>query len=296
MILHHYCLSQPNIPIELGANSTILQFARTNLTGIKRVLYTTTESYADADLANQMLSITYYPKFDTIIDVSKITNLNMVNNNNKSINSTAQNNIITRVWPAFGKTGGSHEFLILAPDKIQCTLTELANGGAPDEWHQDKVANYDPDIAKLIATSMIDALVTTERFGPPEGEGYSVKAVGNGVATNSSLQSKNVTLSAAWKNLTSIPEFKFWACLWSDDDKRSIRTILHPCSEKVVLNCPPLLLLSTEKVKEYIKWDLEYHGYVYSVFTEIIRSLLSNILLVSDEFFDYHSHKIVIPT
>jgi hypothetical protein len=297
MILHHYFLSKPTLPLRLSPKSTILKFTRTNLNRPpKEALYTTTQSFYDSDIASQMLSVTYYPKYDTIIDTNKITNFDMVDNQNKPLSETSRTESITKVWPAFGKTGGSHECLIIAPDEIKATVIELANGGAPDRWHQDSVENYNPEMVELIATGIIDALDTTDvGFRSAEGENYFVKAVGNGVATNSSLKGKNVTLSAAWKKLTSIPEFKFWACLWNDNDKRSIRTILPPSSETAILKLPTLLFFNTEKAKECLEWDLENHGYIYSVLTETIRALLRNIALVSDEFFECHSHKIVIP-
>jgi hypothetical protein len=296
MILHHYSLGQPAVPIELGANNTILTFAKTKLVGTKKALYATTESYADSDRAHQMLSLTYYPKYEAIIDVTKITNLKVVNNINKALSLTSQTDIITRVWPAFGKSGGSHELLIIAPTEIQCTSNTLSNGGAPDMWHQDKVENYTPAIVELIATGIIDALETSDLGFLPTGEGYIVKAVGNGVATSSSLKQKKVTLSAAWKNLTSIPEFKFWACLWEDYDPLGIRAILRPYSETAILCRWFLLGFTTEDAKDYFRWELKNHGYVYSVLTETIKSLLRNVTLVSDEFFKYHSHKIAIPT
>ena len=122
-----------------------------------------------------------------------------------------------------------------------------------------------------------------------------MKAVGNGVAVNSSLRGKNVTLSAAWKNLAASPEFKFWACLWKDDEPLRIRVVLSPYSETLNLGLVPPLFFSDEEVKECLRRILKHRSCVYSAITETIKSLLKRITLVSDEFFECYSHKIIIP-
>jgi len=300
MILNHYSLSQPMVPLELHDNSTIMRFTKAKVDSPtkNRAIYVTTESYVDSDLAREMLSVTYYPKYVATIDGDANKGLQLVNNRNEALNSKTSN--VTRVWPAFGKLGGSHELLITHPDKIAGVIGELANGGAPDMWHQDAVENYDPVTVTLIASAIISALAESPDAGflPPDGESYSAKAVGNGLAINSSLKDKNVTLSAAWKNLTVVPEFKLWACLWRDYEEFSIRAILRPYSESVPLNtafCSFPCVLNVQNCKEYLKWDLQYHGYAFSILAGTLRSLLRNITLVSDDYFKYHARKIVLP-
>jgi len=297
MKLHHYYLRKPNSQLTLSENSIILKFTKNTLDTSfpKNALYVTTESLYDSDMASQLLSITYYPKYDAIIDVNKVPNIKLVDNQNKPLCNPLETMNITRVWPAFGKIGGSHECIIIAPIKIKATVINLANGGAPDRWHQDVVENYNLEIVKLIATGIVDALETSDLgFHSADEENYFVKAVKNSIVTNSLLNDKNMTLSAAWKNLKASPEFKFWACLWKD--KEHNREVLHPYSEKLNIGIiPPLFFGDEEEIKKCLKSIIKNRNYVFLTITETIKSLLNKIILVSDEFFECHSHKIIIP-
>lgn len=295
MILHTYSLTQPNSPLTLKSQNSILQFKGNKIPRSLPVLYSTTEFFTDSDKARQMLSITYYPKYDTRIDVNQTSNFECVNNLGKKIDPQTDLKEFTRVWPAFGKTGGSYEFIITNPQTIKGVTCELLTGGAPDIWHQDTASNYDPLIAQLLAKGIIDVLTTTEEVSSAIPETYQMKQIGNGISANVSLKDKNITLSAAWKNLTSIPEFKFWACIWKDIEQIQSRIILQPYSEKVALCGEILPNCCVEHFREYLEKEIQNEGIIYYTLTETIRALLKKILIVTNEFFVSHSKKIFIP-
>jgi hypothetical protein len=270
-----------------------MQLAKTKAPKVDEVLYATTELYADPDLANQRLSLTYFPQYNKVIDVGNVNGLEMIDN---LCNILRPEDVwsASRVWPAFGKSGGSHEVLIVKPDVINGSLNLLPDGGAPEAWFQDDVQNYDLQIAQAIAIGMVDALETSEGFSRPET--YAAKTVANGVAiTTRTLKDMNVTLSAAWKK-TPHPKFKFWACLWTDHNKPPIRFLLDPFVESLSLS--PFLLcgLTAEETEKCIRDDIRKHGCICSLFTETIKSVLQKVMLVSDGFFSSHCQKIDIPT
>ena len=99
--LHHYALADYDLnPLKFDGSSYRIQLKRTkNLKD--KVLFCTTQSFADSDLANKTLSLTYYPRYDAIIETSKIQGCSIIGNMGKVI---SPENLwgATRVWPAFG--------------------------------------------------------------------------------------------------------------------------------------------------------------------------------------------------
>ena len=61
------------------------------------------------------------------------------------MSANPDNEKIARVWPAFGKTGGSHELLITKPDRIQNFTTRSLRKGISGSWHQE----FDSDLKDI---------------------------------------------------------------------------------------------------------------------------------------------------
>lgn len=295
MILHKYSLSQPKSTLTLHQQNSLLNFWGKQLKKGIQILYTTSELFTDSNQARQKLSISYYPKYDTRFDTASITNFECINNLGKIIDLKTDGKKFTRIWPAFGKTGGSFEFLITKPSQIKINKShQLYNGGAIDLWHQDSVINYDPSIAYFIAQCVIDVLLPSEDLSLSVPENNRVFQRGNGIVINIPHKKKNLTLSVAWKNLTAIPEFKFWTCIWTDMEQIKSRIILPPKYEKITLCGRMVRNSNLDEFKAFLNYDLKRKGYIHKAVTETIRNLLKNTLATTDEFFNAHSKKIPI--
>lgn len=300
--LHHYCLSARNAnPLHLKDSNFVILLNKPY--AVQKVLYATTEDYCNSDLANQMLSLTYFPKYNSTIEIENVndrkTDFMMVTNHLSYLGIDNLPNA-PRVWPAFGKTGGSREVIIKTkidgntPMLDVCTVKDLPNGGATELWHQDTVYNYDTVLAQRIAEGIIDAFNHSEEdFLGRENPGLIVKGTPSGVVFNAPLRKseKNLTISIAWKNLDAQPEFKFWACLWRDDLDFSIRFMLDAFTDSLVLTAFP----SDKDPREAIKEDLEHHGPIYYSVRSITRSLIKRAVSVDKGFFMHHCIKIRIP-
>ncbi|MEM4068056.1 MAG: hypothetical protein QXV17_14480 [Candidatus Micrarchaeaceae archaeon] len=238
MKLYRYSLRK-NDQENVKESDFIVRFPRGNVdVSLKATLFTTPFLSYDSDMLNQKLSITYYPRWVATVE-DGTTELEANDNQFNPLKLDSNYNDIPRTWPAFGKTGGVPEVLIISPVQIRLSNHyEIIQGGAVERYHQDDVENYELPVA---VGMLISGVLFREELGPlrnegmPEGreEGHIGIVRSGNIAISASVEGGNLTLSAGYEIIGYRLILKIWGALWDEDRAKGIRHILYDSTDAI---------------------------------------------------------------
>ena len=209
-------------------------------------IFLTSDIFNRPDLAQDKLAITYRPRFRVPIDVSN--SLSLITNLGVSTNSSLPDFDHSRVWPAFGHTGGAHEYVYKCLEECGThglnthgVVIEYPTGGLRNFFYGDSSRILIPPAA---GTAIDQYLQSTYNFlstirgleGIEDNRRESKRTVAlkvteDGIAVayvSKMLDAINLSLSLGIKALGQYNVYNMWAYLWSDDYRRNQRVVYGP--------------------------------------------------------------------
>lgn len=192
---------------------------------LESVAFLTTDRHLDGMAAANYLATTYSPSWCTIL--SRGGGDILIDNLGYSLtdDQLEAKSHLTRVWPAFGHHGGSHE-LLLKKGQLKRTASQwLVRGGLFDEYRQNNVDVYDSGSLQSIAT-----VVWSEVNAAPEQkrEGTSGKITEAGLAIHWFGAEGEYSISVAVDQRPTEMRLIFWGYRWFDDEDNLSIWITRP--------------------------------------------------------------------
>jgi hypothetical protein len=256
MKLYKYLLKKPNKNLIKCSNlQSVYIFKGFTLTdSIPCGIFLASNNFNRSDLAQGKLSVTYRPKYKSTIDTTN--KLNIKGNYGIKLSSDDPDDNYSRVWPAFGYTGGGFEYIYDC--EKECDFSGIKTIGVPIEYptgglkdfFYGKSARFMP-IGQKAIQEFINKLINNVYEATPEEkmkinfkedkERVNVVKIEENVFEFASIKlgnsggpALNFSLSLGTKDFQSFsPVYSvcnLWATLWEDDFQKKERTVYGPIS------------------------------------------------------------------
>jgi hypothetical protein len=192
---------------------------------LEKVAFLTTDRHLDGMVAANYLATTYSPSCCTML--SREGGDILIDNLGYPVtdDQVEARSRLSRVWPAFGHHGGSHE-LLLKKGQLKRTASHwLVRGGLFDEYRQNNTDIYDPDSLMSIA-SIIWSNVNT--IPEQKKEGASGKIAEAGLVIHWFGAGGEYSISVAVDQRPTEMRLMFWGYRWIDDEDGLSRWFTRP--------------------------------------------------------------------
>ena len=207
-------------------------------------IFLTSNDFLRPDLAQDKLSISFRPRVEVEIDQS--SPFNVWRNYGGIISSTGADDLYSRVWPAFGYTGGAHEYIYECKKcgqnqgkRFNRTRREYHTGGLSDFFYGQSVRLQNLNLTPLIVKDEIllklypafKGIEQNDKIGSYEGQKKIIKFQENGftLAILGKLPSDlNISISLGVRDLSQYSVCNLWASLWIDNYASRIREVYGP--------------------------------------------------------------------
>ncbi len=214
-------------------------------------IFLTSNNFKRSDLAQEKLSITYRPKYRS--SIQNTLPINLYKNYGSKLTDHNQDDNYSRVWPAFGYTGGAFEYLYDCYNNCSNSglktnnSIEYPTGGLTDFFYGKDVRiirsiqNFFrssknlgvPKINKIF--DVVEDEKIRKDFTDNEGRENVIKISESGlvfVSINIKRQGPNLSLSLGTRdfpmNNSVYTVCNLWATLWEDDFNNFERTVYGP--------------------------------------------------------------------
>lgn len=254
----------------------------------KRGIFLTTSFFNSPQDAQKYLSITYRPSYLYKWERS-VCNQLMENPLYEFKNIYGRKNSASRIWPAFGKSGGGCE-IIVTKGQLICPEAQSLEGGGRDEFSMD---SYKSDIifcSRLVEEAYVwfrgkkghdEKTRKTIRGKIFDGFGFILKWIG-------SETRMRYAISCAYKEENNVTSLRFWGYIWKDVENR--RYLLPPISNDLRFDCSKreILFLHTDDIREVLDsifQNMKYRANNFETFGNDITELdlpPSDLVCISD--------------
>lgn len=225
-----YSLFGPLCQVRPDNQSGIIDFKVGNMPQIKQGAFLTTNPFDAAEAAQEALSITYSPRFEWQALIKDITSPDIT-----LVNPLLRPNNPSRVWPAFGKTGGGCEIILtegsLAP---KASFEKFPEGGRLDRLRQSG-AVADEIFVLAFVESAVRGLQGLKGDGFGENvEQFGAKFIGGDIqfAWQGRKTGNWYCVSCSYRTFAGwtgpLTQLKFWGVVWRDDEGERTRLLSSP--------------------------------------------------------------------
>lgn len=207
-------------------------------------IFLTSNDFNRPDLAQDKLSITFRPK--VAIDIDQSSQFNVWKNYGGIISCFSADDSLSRVWPAFGYTGGAFEYIYECKDCEQkLTIQTKAarrgypTGGLKDFFHGKSVRlqNFNLTSSKEMIEFLKNLYPTFEqnedndKIGQYEGKRKVIKLQEHGFSTailGRLPTDLNISISLGIRDISPFSVCNLWVYLWIDDYINKKRDVYGP--------------------------------------------------------------------